>query len=213
MKLRGRISYQLVIKRIPMISVGFKRVSKTRPCRICGKPTYCGFSRDEGTSICMRISAGVPGFWQEPSGVVHIWKPHNYLMPLLVVPYKDANGLIQACQIRLQASDILSDEKRYFWLSSTLERHGTSSGITAHNHRNTQFVRHKVKLRGAAHLCGRKRRTNTASRFIQITRYTEFGRNNLLMSSPTPESTLRDYLLDGDGKRNLLCRRGQVPRS
>jgi hypothetical protein len=44
-----------------MISVGFARVSKKRPCRICGKPTYCGFSRDEGTSICMRISAGSPG--------------------------------------------------------------------------------------------------------------------------------------------------------
>jgi hypothetical protein len=54
---------------------------------------------------------GVPDFWQEPSGMVHIWKPHNYLMPLLVVPYKDANGLIQACQIRLHANDILSAEK------------------------------------------------------------------------------------------------------
>ena len=202
-----------------MISVGFERVSKKRPCRICGKPTYCGFSRDEGTSICMRISAGsrglsrnggnihvhpeipfimirprihrpmsqsiplasleirdavfrelirispasnyvpelvagpagllsrglleehatsygalprtrreratlagilndyvsarfpayaqshsgagvvgVPGFWQELSGVVHIWKPRNYDMPFLLIPYKDANGLIQACQ-------------------------------------------------------------------------------------------------------------------
>jgi hypothetical protein len=48
----------------------------------------------------------VPGFWQEPSGMVHIWKPRNYLMPLLVIPYKDANGLIQACQIRLHAKDI-----------------------------------------------------------------------------------------------------------
>ena len=41
---------------------------------------------------------GVPGFWQDRSGVVHIWKPRNYLMPRLVIPYKDANGLIQACQ-------------------------------------------------------------------------------------------------------------------
>ena len=235
-----------------MISVGFARVSKKRPCRICGKPTYCGFSRDEGTSICMRISAGsrglsrnggnihvhteipfitiqprimrpisqsiplaspeirdavfreliklspasnyreelvtgpsgllsrgllerhtnsygalpptnqqrailagilndyvranfpehaqshsgagivgVPGFWQELSGVVHIWKPRNYLMPLLVIPYKDANGLIQACQIRLHANDI-SDEKRYCWLSLPQERHGTSSGTPIH---------------------------------------------------------------------------------
>jgi len=28
---------------------------------------------------------GVPGFWQELSGMVHIWKPHNYPMPLLVI--------------------------------------------------------------------------------------------------------------------------------
>ncbi len=39
---------------------------------------------------------GIPGFWQKLSGVVHIWKPRNYLMPLLVIPYK-GNGLIQAC--------------------------------------------------------------------------------------------------------------------
>jgi hypothetical protein len=75
---------------------------------------------------------GIPGFWQELSGVVHIWKPHNYRMPLLVIPYKDANGLIQACQIRLHAKDISSDENRYCWLSSPLERHGTSSGTPIH---------------------------------------------------------------------------------
>ncbi len=75
---------------------------------------------------------GVPGFWQEPSGVVHIWKLYNYVMPLLVIPYKDANGLIQACQIRLHANDISSDENRYCWLSSPQERHGTSSGTPIH---------------------------------------------------------------------------------
>ena len=48
-------------KRDLMISVGFERVIKKRPCWICGKPNYYGFSRDEGTSICMRISAGSRG--------------------------------------------------------------------------------------------------------------------------------------------------------
>jgi hypothetical protein len=237
MKLRGRSHPKLLIKRNSMISVGFERVSKKRPCRICGKPTYCGFSRDEGIRIsagsrglsrnggnihvhpeipfitirpttkrlisqsvqpaCLEIRdaafqelirispasnymqelvsgpagllsrglleedvrrygalprtkqqravlaailndyvcthfpeyakfhsgagvIGVPGFWQEQSGRVHIWKPRNYLMPLLVVPYKDANGLIQACQIRLQANDISSHEKRYCWLSAAV---------------------------------------------------------------------------------------------
>src|SRR5215510_3098464 len=74
-KLRERSHTKLVIKRNPMISVGFQRVSKKRPCRICGKPTYCGFSRDEGTSICMRISAGSRG----PSrngGNIHIHLPY-----------------------------------------------------------------------------------------------------------------------------------------
>jgi hypothetical protein len=83
---------------------------------------------------------GVPGFWQELCGVVHVWKPRNYLMPLMVVPYKDANGLIQACQIKLHAKDISSDEHRYCWLSSPQERHGTSSGTPIH----FTFVKQKV---------------------------------------------------------------------
>ena len=83
---------------------------------------------------------GVPGFWQDRSGVVHIWKPRNYLMPLLVIPYKDANGLIQACQIRLHANDISFNEKRYCWLSSPQERFGTSSGTPIH----FTFVKEKL---------------------------------------------------------------------
>jgi hypothetical protein len=62
-----------------MISVGFKRVSKKRLCQICGKPTYCGFSRDEGTSICMRISAGSRG----PSrngGNIHVHPEIPFIM-------------------------------------------------------------------------------------------------------------------------------------
>jgi len=54
-----------------MISAGFRRVSKKRPCRICGTPTYCGFSRDEGTSICVRISAGSRGLSRN-GGNIHV---------------------------------------------------------------------------------------------------------------------------------------------
>lgn len=43
--------------RPPLVSGGFQRVSK-RPCRICGRPYYCGYSTDERTSICMWISDG-----------------------------------------------------------------------------------------------------------------------------------------------------------
>src|SRR5262245_603282 len=37
----------------------FCRVNRRRPCRICGKPDWCSFTRDgERISICMRVSDG-----------------------------------------------------------------------------------------------------------------------------------------------------------
>jgi hypothetical protein len=37
----------------------FCRVNRRRPCRICGKPDWCSFTRDgEHISICMRVSEG-----------------------------------------------------------------------------------------------------------------------------------------------------------
>lgn len=237
----------------PPVSGGFQRVSPTRPCRICRKPTWCGYSTDQRTSICMRVSAGsrgtstnggnihvhteiaptlviqqpprpsppsiplapievrdavfrelirispasnyyselvsgpggllsrgllarqishfgalpptqkdradlaavlrsfvfsnftdyarlysragvvgIPGFWQETSGIVHIWKPRSYHMPILVIPYQDSEGSIQACQIRLHSQDVPEDGKRYRWLASPQERYGTSSGTPIH---------------------------------------------------------------------------------
>src|ERR1051325_5571375 len=85
-----------------MISVGFKRVSKKRPCRICGKPTYCGSSRDEGTSICMRISSGSRGLSRNGGNIhVHpeipfitirprIQKPVSQSIPLASLEIRDA---------------------------------------------------------------------------------------------------------------------------
>src|SRR5262245_5363619 len=37
----------------------FSRVNRRRPCRICGKPDWCSFTRNgERISICMRVSDG-----------------------------------------------------------------------------------------------------------------------------------------------------------
>ncbi len=36
----------------------FGRVSRRRPCRICGKPDWCSYTWDEKISICMRITDG-----------------------------------------------------------------------------------------------------------------------------------------------------------
>jgi hypothetical protein len=239
--------------RPPLVSNGFRKVTAKRPCRICHKPDWCGYSTDERTSIYMRVSdgakgtarnggnihvynyvpptssprketkpappsteiapieirdavyrelirispaqkyyphlvdgsdgllsrgllerethnygalpptqkeraqlarqlrklvidrfpeygprysyagvIGIPGFWQDANGIVQLWKPREYKMPMLVIPYKDDRGHIQACQLRLHKGDIPEGEKRYRWLASPLERHGCSSGTPIH---------------------------------------------------------------------------------
>jgi len=75
---------------------------------------------------------GVPGFWQDESAIVQLWKPRDYNMPLLVIPYRDDQGRIQACQLRLHTNDIFPGEKKYRWLACPLEYRGTSSGTPIH---------------------------------------------------------------------------------
>jgi len=38
-----------------MVSSNYKRVSRKRLCRICGKPDWCSYTPDEKTSFCARI--------------------------------------------------------------------------------------------------------------------------------------------------------------
>lgn len=220
---RGIITFAPPLR---IASNGFCRVTNYRRCRVCGKPDWCGFTADEQTSICMRVSngskgisrnggnifhhnrlllvasreiarkqspppnqiapieirnavyeelisrspahnfsqlidgphgllsrgldktqlqsygalprtqkdrsslarilnkfvmdrfpenalrnfhagvIGVPGFWQDESGIVQLWKDRDYNMPLLVIPYRDSKGRIQSCQLRLHRNDI-----------------------------------------------------------------------------------------------------------
>lgn len=232
---------------------GFRRVTRYRRCRVCGKPDWCGYRADEQISICMRISngsngtsrngghiyhhgrfsfpistrlyrhptplpikiapieirnavyhelirrspalkyrsqlvdgpngllsrgfrepdilhygalpptqeerislantlnkfmtlefpqyaaqtthagiVGVPGFWQAGSTKVQLWKPCDYNMPLLVIPYRDDKGLIQACQLRFHRNDVPLDQKRYRWLACPSGSRGASSGTPIH---------------------------------------------------------------------------------
>jgi hypothetical protein len=75
---------------------------------------------------------GIPGFWQDANGIVQLWKPREYKLPMLVIPYKDDRGRIQACQLRLHKDDIPEGQKRYRWLASPFERRGCSSGTPIH---------------------------------------------------------------------------------
>src|ERR1044071_1426669 len=47
-----------ISQRKTFVSSGFVRVSRRRPCAVCGKFDWCSFTRDEMISICMRVSNG-----------------------------------------------------------------------------------------------------------------------------------------------------------
>ena len=104
---------------------------------------------------------GIPGFWQEASGAVHIWKPRDYLMPILLIPYRDAKGMIQACQMRLHQNDLAPDEKRYRWLASPSERRGTGSGTPIH----FTFVPQKLPAGGTVVITEGALKADTLVRF------------------------------------------------
>jgi hypothetical protein len=53
-------------------------------------------------------------------------------MPLLVIPYRDDHGRIQAGQLRLHKNDLRTGEKKYRWLACPFPFRGASSGTPIH---------------------------------------------------------------------------------
>jgi hypothetical protein len=74
---------------------------------------------------------GVPGFWQDKTGAVHLWMETDEAGPMLLIPYRDLAGRIQACQFRRSAG-LVGGQKRYSWLSTPAKRKGVSSGTPVH---------------------------------------------------------------------------------
>jgi|ERR1043166_321257 hypothetical protein len=67
----NQITRRGFLGRRPLKLNGFCRVSKQRPCHVCGKPDWCGYSTDEETSICMRISDGSKGTSRNGGNIHH----------------------------------------------------------------------------------------------------------------------------------------------
>lgn len=74
---------------------------------------------------------GIAGFWQELSGRVRLWKKCNYDHPFLIIPYRDGEGRIHACQLRAGGEEN-DRKKRYCWLSSAGESQGVGTGDPLH---------------------------------------------------------------------------------
>ncbi len=72
----------------------------------------------------------VPGFWIDGKGEVNLWQARDYPHPLLLIPYRNPAGKIQACQIRFTGA-LKPNKKRYLWLSLPAMK-GASSGTPLH---------------------------------------------------------------------------------
>jgi hypothetical protein len=81
-----------------------------------------------------RKTAGkeIPGFWTDERGHPRLWRPKDYSVPMMLIPFQDADGSIQACQIRFMFEADTKSLPRYVWLSMPQRSGGSSSGSPLH---------------------------------------------------------------------------------
>lgn len=87
---------------------------------------------------------GIPGFWSDKSGKFGLWTDRDYSVSMLLIPYRDANDLIQACQIRFMFRTV--KDVRYVWLSTPKKAGGMSSGTQLHFASRKKLASHKQIL-------------------------------------------------------------------
>ena len=75
--------------------------------------------------------SGLPGFWIDKHGNSRLWLDHDCACSMLLIPYCDEDGLIQACQIRFFGK-LNGQSPRYVWLSTPDKSSGVGSGSPLH---------------------------------------------------------------------------------
>jgi len=89
--------------------------------------TFSDYVRKQKSAV-----SGLPGFWLDKNGRARLWSDKDYSRPLMLIPYRDAQGLIQACQIRFMGRNAADDGIRYVWLSAPDKTNGMSCGSPLH---------------------------------------------------------------------------------
>ena len=74
---------------------------------------------------------GVPGFWRGSNGSPRLGSDFDYDDDLLLIPFSDRDGLIQACQIRSMRG-ASNKAGKYLWLSSIRKPSGCGPGTPLH---------------------------------------------------------------------------------
>lgn len=92
-------------------------------------------------------TAGLPGFWLDERGRIQLWTEKDYACPLMLIPYRDEQGFIQACQIRFMCRRMSTEDSlRYVWLSTPDRSGGASCGSPLHFARRKPFFADKPFL-------------------------------------------------------------------
>ena len=147
MDLRNKI-YQKLIRLSPLAECGGSRVGKTFAgvqTRVPGRYGHFpgavlerhrlvrsllqSFAKEDGSSPAL---IGVPGFWRGADGCVRLGGDLDSVDDMLIVPFHDRDGLIQACQIKFMG-ETRKRSGRYMWLSSIRQRDGCGPGTPLHH--------------------------------------------------------------------------------
>lgn len=75
---------------------------------------------------------GIPGFWTDECGKTRLWRNRDYSTPMMLIPFRDSHGLIQAYQIRFMGPVATRKYPRYLWLSTPEKAGGSSCGTPLH---------------------------------------------------------------------------------
>ena len=81
---------------------------------------------------------GVPGFWRGSNRRPRLGSDFDYDADLLLIPFLDSSGLIQACQLKV-IGRAKNTHGKYQWLSSIGKLQGCSSGTPLHHEGSVSF--------------------------------------------------------------------------
>jgi hypothetical protein len=117
-----------------------EREQIAKQIRVLINRNFPDFVRKQKSSV-----AGLPGFWLGKTGKVQLWSEKDYSCPMMIIPYRAASGLIQACQIRFMSRAPVGKGVRYVWMSVTDKSSSAGTGSPLHfasysNQRNKPII-------------------------------------------------------------------------
>ncbi len=104
-----------------------EREALAKQIRVLINQEFPDFVRKQESSV-----TGLPGFWLDKTGRIQLWSEKDYSCPMMLIPFRAASGLIQACQIRFMSRTPVAGDVRYVWLSVTDKNSGISCGSPLH---------------------------------------------------------------------------------